>query len=182
MRWCWVLTVCAMPALAADTIDVEAQRERIARERVQIEEAYRLESARCAERFSVTACVDDARRRRRAAMENLDHERAVLDDMQRKRRAAERTERIQEKLRAVENREAMPVQVVPRAVPEPSVHAPEAVAPAQGKPTNPRQVHPGAEAAYDKRLRDAAEHREAVERRNAERAARRAPAASLPSR
>lgn len=176
---CLVLTMLAAPALAADGIDAAAQRERIARERAQVEAAYRSEAARCAGQFSVTACVDRARSTRRAAIERLDHERAVLDDMERKRRAAERMRRIQDKLRAAETRPPPQVHAIPR-----STKAVRSAASASAPPAEPAAstaTARTAEAAYEERQREAAAHREAVERRNAERAARRAPAAPLPA-
>src|SRR5688500_11843406 len=79
------LTLWVAPVLADDGIDAAAQRERITRERAQVEAEYRSEAARCAGQFSVTSCVERARVKRRTALERLDHERAVLDDMHRKR-------------------------------------------------------------------------------------------------
>jgi colicin import membrane protein len=178
--WRWlVLTMFAAPAFAGDGIDVAAQRERITHERAQAEANYHKEATRCAGQFSVTACVDRARSERRAAVERLDHERAVLDDMERKRRAAERMRRIQDKMRAAETRSPPQVHAIPRSAKAgraaASAAAPDAAPPASSAPAR------AAEAAYKQRKREAAAHREAVERRNAERAARRAPAAPLPA-
>jgi len=182
MRWWWILTMLAAPVLANDGIDVAAQRERIARERAQVEAGYRDEAARCAGQFSVTACVDRARSQRRIAIERLDHERAVLDGMERKRRAAERTQRIQDKVRAAESRPPPVVKEVPRSAKalRSSASGAAASTPMASEPASAAAARPGAEAAYERRQREAAEHREAVERRNAARAARRTPAAPLP--
>lgn len=176
---CLVLTMLAAPALAGDGIDPAAQRERITHERAQAEADYRGEEARCAGQFSVTSCVERARAKRRAAIERLDHEHAVLDDMQRKRRAAERMQRIQDKLRAAETRPPPVVHTVPRSAKAARAAASGAALPEEA-PASAASSR-AAEAAYQQRQREAAAHREAVERRNAARAARRPPAAPLPA-
>jgi hypothetical protein len=133
---------------------------------------------RCAGQFNVTSCVERARIKRRGSLERLDRERAVLDDVERKRRAAARLQRIEDKQRAAHTRPPPVVQALPRSAQAASAVA-SAAAPADPAPASVAPTR-GAEAAYERRQREAAAHREVVERRNAVRAARGAPAASLP--
>jgi colicin import membrane protein len=171
-------------AWAAEGIDVAAQRQRIERERKQAEDAYRAEDAKCQTRFSVSSCVEEARARRRTTLERLNNEQAVLDQMERRRRAAERTREIEEKVNAAKNRPPPEVTVTPRTPKPPRPTASAASGPDYAAP-KPRPGPDAAEqaaaaAAYDKRQREAAAHRTAVEQRNAERARSGKHAAPLP--
>jgi hypothetical protein len=182
MRLWWVLLSCALVAgaRAGQGADTDAQRERIAREREAIEARYRAEQARCTAQFVVTACVDSAKAERRRQLEPLDRELAALDEMERKRRAAERLARIEEKARERAARPA-PVLRAPRVPRAPPAAAPSATA--SSPPSSPRVAapRPDAQAAYERRLREAQAHREAVEKRNEERAKKKPPAAPLPA-
>ena len=185
-----VVPLCLAATLAADAlaqgqIDRAAQRQRIARERAEAQAAYRRDEAACRQRFAVTPCMDEARARRRGVLERLDNEQAVLDEWERKRRAAERMERIEEKLRQAESRPRPGMVVKPR---QGAASAPPAAPAASAPPVDPAPQRPAAahdsaaaKAAYERRVESAERHREALEKRNAERAARRPPAAPLPA-
>lgn len=182
--------LCLAAAVAGEAsaqapLDRAAQRQRIARERAEAQAAYRREEAACRHRFAVTPCMDEARARRRGVLERLDQEQAVLDDWERKRRAAERMERIEEKLREKESRPRPDMVVKPRRAPAAAASSPAPepapIAPAPARRATAEHDAAAAKAAYERRSESAQRHREALERRNAERAARRAPAASLPA-
>ena len=60
----WLLLACLSLLSRADG----GERERLAAERQVLTERYAAEERECSERFVVTACVDDVRLRRRAAL------------------------------------------------------------------------------------------------------------------
>lgn len=78
---------------AAETIE----RQRLATQRSRIEAEHEARERECAERFAVTACLEENRDQRRRALEAVDARRAALDDRQRARRAAARERRIEAK-------------------------------------------------------------------------------------
>lgn len=75
------------------------QRQSIEAERKRIEATYAAELARCEQRFAVTACVDDARQRRRVALAGPRARELALDDAERRSRAAARRQAVQDKRR-----------------------------------------------------------------------------------
>lgn len=181
--WMLAALTCAAGAAAEPSGDA-AERQRIDQERAAAERRFDEARARCDSRFLVTACVDEARAERRAQMQRLDHERSVLDTQARRRRAAQRLQRIDEKQRDAAARPAVErgARAVPKAVVRPappaSVAAPDPVPPQAASPA--QRQRPQARDAWERRQREAEAHRQAVQRRNAERAARRKPAAPLP--
>ena len=82
----------ALPALAAGDA---AERERLAQERRDIERRYDAQDAECHQRFAVTSCVDEVRRARREALDEVTARQIALDDAERQRRAQARRERIE---------------------------------------------------------------------------------------
>jgi hypothetical protein len=78
---------------------VARERERIQAERDRLEALFAAEQARCSERFAVTACVDDVRQRRRAALAAPTAQALALDDAERRERAAARRQAVQDKQR-----------------------------------------------------------------------------------
>jgi len=84
----------ALPALAAGDA---AERERLAQERRDIERRYDAQDAECHQRFAVTSCVDEVRRARREALDEVTARQIALDDAERQRRAQARRERIERK-------------------------------------------------------------------------------------
>lgn len=190
-----LLVVCGTAALAADAANLTANRERqrVLDDRRRVEADYAAQVARCEARFVVTACIEQAKAGRRQALDRLTQQQAVIDDALRKQRKSERLERLQEKQHvAAQRRDApiVPPRVLRRGLPGSSAGAvPQAssVAPA---PSAAQAEHTKApmtaeqrrrnEAAYQQRQEEALAHRQAVEQRNARRAATRTPAASLP--
>ncbi len=181
-------------ARAFDAASESAERERIGVERAAIEKAFATREAECRERFVVTSCLDAARRDRREAIERLLQQQVLLDEAQRKQRAAQRVEEIRAKVSGEESRrreadtrarererrqieQAAKVEAAASAAsaaPQPAI----ASAPA---PHSPRAADSKRTGAYDKRQADARAHREAVDRRNAEHAAKHKPSKALPA-
>ena len=91
-------------ALAAGTalaqgLDARVERERIGRERADIEARAAAGRAACRARFAVAACVEGVDDERRARLRTLDRQRALLDEAERKQRAVARQARIAERRR-----------------------------------------------------------------------------------
>jgi colicin import membrane protein len=185
----FMVAVSGLPsAFAIDAAQERAERERIKSERAQAEAAFASREKACRERFVVTSCVEDARRDRRQALERLRLQQEVMDQAQRKQRAAERMEDIRNKVSDNDarqrdatapdpRREKKPAEMPARAssTREAPGHGAAASAPPAGEEAARRR------ADYDKRQQEAKAHREAVERRNAERAAKgKVPAKPLP--
>src|SRR4051812_43403834 len=190
-------SVTAAPAWAISAADEAAERRRIAIEQAQVEQAYAAREAECRTRFVVTSCIDAARHDRREAMEKLRQQEVVLDEAQRKQRAAQRIEEIRAKVSAdegkrreaearVQTRDAKRAEEAEAAAVAAVAASPTAAAvssPARGRVARVKRPVDTAQAAsaYDKRQRDAQEHRAAVERRNVERAAKSKTARPLPA-
>jgi colicin import membrane protein len=105
-RWrAAVVCVCLWPAVVSAQFDSGAERERIARERAAAELAYARQQRVCAERFFVTACLDQAREDRRQVVDGLRREALRLDTDERRRQAAQRLELIRQKTEAERRRE-----------------------------------------------------------------------------
>jgi colicin import membrane protein len=185
----WLLTalMCSGVALADDDA---AERQRIERERAEIIARSRTDEAACAQRFAVSACVEQVRGERRAALHQLDLQRALLDDAQRKRRAAERQERIRlrqdTQSRDDESRQSpaasaasAPARAASAAEPE-AARRPEARRRSAAAVAEERDAAAKRAAASKRRAEEAAAHRAAVEQRNMERNLKKPPAPTLP--
>ena len=195
-------TAFAAATTAVDTIDAARERQRIAAERATAEARYTQQERECAQRFVVTSCTEDAKRERRETLTRLRREQNQLDDNLRKARAAERAEELRRRAAEAEGRQdpraGAPREPHRRASPEPSrrpertAEAASASAPKPSRVFGPRrppsedreaersQQEARSRATFDAAHREAEAHRAEVERRNAERAAKRKPAAPLP--
>jgi colicin import membrane protein len=174
--------------------DDASQRWRIEHERAEVNARARAGEAACAERFVVSSCLAQVRAERRAAIQKLDHQRALLDDAQRKRRAADRQARISERqdaaARADEARQPPPATGPSRAA-EALPPAASLADPVTAAAPLARRRH-GAAAANEtavaarraesskRRAEEAAAHRAAVEQKNRVRDAKRPPSPALP--
>lgn len=179
-------------AHAQNLSDPRGERERIARERAAVEARFIERQAACQSRFAVTDCVNDAKSERRDGLAPLRRQAIALDDAQRKQRAAQRQENVRKKLsdarapeREVvvrgaaaaasqpaavasgESASAPPREIKQKAAPTPSpARTPKAAPSAADR----RAAEAQAQARLKERKQAAQAHREAVERRNAERA------------
>ena len=194
------IALCAaVTAYAGDVPDLaaeRAERDRISAERQHAQEVFAARERECRDRFAVTACLDAARRDRRAALYRLRLQQDALDEVDRKRRAAQRIEEIRSnvsadeaKRRDIEQRQrAKALQQAEAAASTASAPEPPAAPPAPRASAVAAQPHRTASAvdprkvqAYEQRQADAKAHREAAARRNAERAAKGKPANPLPT-
>jgi len=163
------------------------QKARIVAERQQAHQRYEAARKACEQRFAVTPCLEEARGQRREVLDRLAREQAVLDDAQRRQRAADRLKGIQDRARQLDDRAVNPpaARTSQRGARSASSPAPAAPLAPQASRPDPRAALTAEQSArhraeHDERLREAAAHRAAVERRNAERAAKKPPAAPLP--
>jgi colicin import membrane protein len=172
---------------------VAAERARIARERAEVEARARAGETACAREFAVSSCLQKVRAERRAAVQQLDRQRSVLDEAQRKQRAAERLARLRERQEAAAREPVRPkVEVRARnaSAPVPERSASDVAAVEADQAERARQAAAAASAADAKaaqrvdargvRERKAQAHKQSVEERNRDRAAKKAPAAPLP--
>ncbi len=188
-----LVLLLAVFSAQADELNAGVERERIARERAQVEATARERERTCAREFAVSACVDAARRERTEQLRQLERQRALLDEAERKRRAAAREVALRNRREAaastpppteVRTRNAKvtsgsgaegPVAV--RSAPVDSVARAEAQARAASAADRIAATRASAAAA---RASEAKGHRRMVEQRNRERALQRKPAAPLP--
>ncbi|MBU1357504.1 MAG: hypothetical protein KKC85_21185 [Gammaproteobacteria bacterium] len=77
--------------------DVDAERDRLSRERQRIDERFEAEKTSCYQKFAVQDCLEDARKRRRTESDLISRQQAAINDAERKRRGAAALERLEEK-------------------------------------------------------------------------------------
>ena len=204
--WLPLLWALAMPAFADDGEVERAERNRIARERAQVQATFAQQQAECSTRFAVTACVDTARHEQRVALSHLRDQELALDAANRKQRAAERLSAIEAKTRSEPARAASASASASAAAPPAAtarrdsassaaatqrlapvvrvkaprdVPTPRPIAVPKAK-VDRRELDARSRAAFEARQQEAAQRRQAVERRNAERAAKGKLAPGLP--
>lgn len=83
------------PSTQADKDAVE--KSRIDADRKAVEARYDQDRAACYQKFAVQDCLNDARRKRRAQVEDLNRQEAVINDAERKRRGAAQLDRLEQK-------------------------------------------------------------------------------------
>jgi hypothetical protein len=202
----WLCAGLVVVIRAGAAQDEVAERTRMERERANVESVFVERERACQKRFAVTACVDEARRERRDALALLRRQEALLDEAQRKERAAQRMQAIRDKVSSGDAQQRDMADREPReAARKPAELASTASTPAPREPatakqgkTAPQPATPSAKpatrsttdrAAQEARSKErfkasqeaAAEHRAAVERRNAQRAAKGKAASPLPT-
>jgi colicin import membrane protein len=165
------------------------ERARIATERAQVEKIYDAQYRECQSGFVVTACVDSAKAQRRAALEQLAQQQAILDDADRRQRAAQRAQQIHEKL-AQSAPHAPHVAASAAALPL-QIRAPRVQRAAHGAASAPRAAGSAAfseaqrahnREEFERHQQEAAGHREELERRAVDRASKRdRPPTALPA-
>lgn len=174
--------------IAAEPDAATQVRERISRERLVVEQDAKAAQAACAKKFAVTDCVNRVKAERRERLQPLDRELAALDDALRERRAAERLSEVLQR-QAVQS-EVRPEASMRASAPAASAAAASAKAPRRSAEaaiaTNQAAASQAEIAAAQRaaatalRIEQAEAHRRAVEIRNKNRAAQRAPAEPLP--
>ena len=148
-------------ASASNAKGRELLRARIKDERSRIETQFNAEMAACRQRFVVTACVDDARQRRRDALTAPRAEELTLDDLERRERAAVRREVIQAKQREAASRAAAPLAA---SAPGERVRpGPSAATSAPAQRANPGAAASAAQASARQRANAARERQVQIE-------------------
>jgi hypothetical protein len=173
--------------VAAMPLRAEPERERIAAERAAANAQFVEQERECAQRFVVTSCVEAARREQRTTLTRLHRAELALDEAARREAATRRRQSVDDKAVVKDARASEPAgsnrRGAPRAAPTPN---PPATAQRHGGGASSpsiderRAVEQRSQAEFDARASAAQQHREAVERRNAERAAAGKVAAPLP--
>jgi len=186
-RWLMALLACVAFAAQAQT-----ERERIAADRAAATARFAERERECRAQFVVTACVEAAQRDEHDALKRLRRQEQALNDTERRDAAARRRAGLAERAAAqavrdgADKADSAPTREQARRSP-PAARA--ASASDAGEASRPRVTPPLAEphvdekrneASFKAKKRTAQEHREAIERRNAERAAHGKVAAPLP--
>ncbi len=91
-------------ALAGPLAQADETRARLVQQQRDVNTQFAQEERACAQRFAVSACIDDVRGRRRAALAPLREQELRIDDAERRQRAAARQASIEAKQRAAAER------------------------------------------------------------------------------
>ena len=171
--------------LGAALAHAEPERERIAAERAAANARFSDQERLCEERFVVTSCVDAARRELRMTLTRLHRVELTLDEAARRETATRRRQAVNDKAAAQEARASAPTEVTrrdtARAPPAPNPPVPASGTNASPQPADERRaIEQRNEANFEARARAAQAHRDAVERRNAQRSAQGKGVAPLP--
>jgi colicin import membrane protein len=169
----------ALLCSAAFGVCADAEHERIAGERATVNAKLLEQERECATRFIVAACIVDARTDHREALKKLRQQELQLDEGRRRAAAEARGKTLADKALAQQTRasdaapDAPRVRVrraathVDRAEPDAAPQLPAAKASA----ANHGEVEQRNQEKFEARRNEVQAHREATERRNAQRAA-----------
>lgn len=96
------LQAAPTPALAqtsagSGAADLDAERDRLAKERQTMEATYESDRRACYKKFAVQGCLEDSRARRRVTNDDLRRQEAALNDIERQRRGADEQKKLDEK-------------------------------------------------------------------------------------
>ena len=195
-----LLTVAATLVAPARAADGDAgERARLAEQRSAAEAGFAARDEECRQRFVVSACVADARRDRRTALDVLRARERVLDDARRQERAGERraalTAKAADDSKRERERAAMAASSPAAAASTASAasrpregrpfegrHEPKLKKPASSKanPATRQQLEERNRASFEARQQEAAQHREETVEATIKRMEKRSPARSLP--
>lgn len=183
----WVIAVLASLALPAQA---QTERERIASERAAAIAQFTARQRECQAQFVVTACVDAAQREEHSTLTRLRREEQALNDAQRRETAARRRAELAEHAAVQAGRGGDAASAPPREATRKPLAASAASAASRPDASGRAHAAPSAaeqrvdeqrnQASFAAKQRAAQEHRAAVERRNAQRAAEGKVAAPLP--
>ncbi len=169
---------------ASEPPSAVAERKQIQHDRTAAETRYQQAEAECKTRFAVSGCIAEAQAQRRTAMTELRQRELALDEAKRRAEVEENAKRVQTKQTEAA---ARPVPVPQAASAPPSAAASAASAPARrqrktqaSKTADEATAAAARVAAQQRRASEAAAHRQDVEQRNAERAARGKKSTPLP--
>jgi len=101
LLWVGLMLMAAHPfAQEVQSINLDAERQRITVERAVHESSFLQAERLCYTRFAVSDCLHQARQDRRAVLDPLRRQELVLNEMERKSKALSAMNRIQEKVSA----------------------------------------------------------------------------------
>ena len=183
-----VVLLAGLPLLVAAQAD---ERTRLTAERRILSERFDAEQRACADRFAVTACVEETRARRREALAPLRERELRLDEAERRQRATERRAAIASKVAAAASRPAeAAASAASSAAPVVRLRAPPSAASGVVRTPRPKADEAGRAAVAaqaEQRVREAQSRQQdlqaaqqRIQRRLAERAAGGRAAEPLP--
>lgn len=91
------LPLLAQSVATAGNTDMAAERSRLTAERTTVDRNFEDERAVCFKKFVVESCLEDSRKRKRDALDNIKRQEAIINDAERKRRGAAALDRLDEK-------------------------------------------------------------------------------------
>jgi colicin import membrane protein len=202
ITWIRIALLCIAAGIAAGANAADSyavQSNRIVSDRAAANAKFADQERDCKARFVVTSCMDAALKEQRATLNRLHQEQLQLDEQKRHDAAAARREEIRAKADAQDARASDAVPAPPRertrSPPQPRSTAPfkmsspkrpnapwlgTAGADTAASSPDQRAIEKRNEERYEAAERAAKVHREEVEKRNAERAAKGKIAAPLP--
>lgn len=173
-----LVAACGLLVFGAWAVE-PASREELKRQREAIEVEHDRRAEACRHQFVVTPCLDKVRADRQQALSSVQDQERALDAAQRQLKAQQRENRLADKAQAAQKDRPL---ATPRATPR--AEAPTKAS-AVAQPKKPRAAASSPQerqareqqqrAEYEARQREIRTHREEVEKRNAARAARKAP-------
>nr|WP_315240566.1 hypothetical protein [uncultured Albidiferax sp.] len=193
---CTLACTAVLAQVADGGLEVAAEHARIDAERQRIEKRFADEEAACFQKFVVNDCRDESRARRRVDMADLRRQEISLNDAERKRKGAEQLQRMEQAAAAKDGppvavgtatprtRASAPVRT-PAEPRKPYDAADAAKAQAERKASAESKARKAQEdqaararraaaaasepARYAKKLQEAADHKAAIDKRNAAR-------------
>ena len=175
-----LLGLCAA-AQASEPPSAVAERKQIQQDRAAAEARYKQAEAECQTRFAVSGCIADAQAQRRTELTELRQRELALDEAKRRAEVEDNARRVQTKQAEAA---ARPVPVPQAASAPQPASAASAAARRERNPVSKTADDATAAAArvaaQQRRANEAAAHRQEVEQRNAERAARGKKSTPLP--
>jgi hypothetical protein len=171
-RWAWLLWVLCSVAQADDA----AQRQELKRQRAAIEAQHAQREEACRKQFVVTPCLEKVRVDKQTALESVRTHELALDEAERRQRAEAQAQRVADKAKEARARDGAPASA-PASPKASRVKSPKVANPRAPKASEPERgpAEKREREAFDARQREIQAHREAVNKRNAERAVRKPP-------
>ena len=185
----WLVALPAGHAGPAETDDAKPDRASFGSQRAAANAALAEKERGCRSEFMVAACLDAAREDHQRVLTRLRNEELTLDDAQRKESAARRRQGLLEKAAARDAKrgsaEPTAAHAASQAALPPAWTDADAVVRPRDRPAVAGKANRAAfeeenKAQFEARAKSAQAHREAVEQRNAERAAKGKKANPLP--
>ncbi len=89
--------VWAQSVAAVGNTDMAAERSRLTAERATIDMNFENERTACFKKFAVESCLEDSRLSKRASLDNIKRQEAIINDVERKRRGAVALDQLDQK-------------------------------------------------------------------------------------